>query len=135
MCPAGPNCRVPYCTYVHATSQPASSRGDGGGAPGAPPLPRLLTGLDQPWPPAGGSVAPTGALGAPPDLLMHQETGPMTMTPGTPRGDGRVGAPPNPRLRPDAPPTSDAESSDDSPTVHLFSSEYSYTEPTPDGDQ
>ena len=62
----------------------------------------------------------------------------MTMTPGTPRGDGgkgkgvggRVGAPGaphlllNPRLRPDVPPTSDAETR-----------EYSYTEPTPDSEQ
>ena len=104
MCPAGPHCRMPYCSFVHATTPVTSPRG-------------------------------TGALGAPPDLLMRQETGPMTMTPGTPRGDGRVGAPPNPRLRPDAPPTSDAESSDDSPTLHLFSSEYSYTEPTPDSEQ
>jgi len=89
------------------TMTPGTPRGDGRvGAPGAP-LPRLLTGLDQPAATAGGSVAPPGALGAPS----------------------------NPRLRPDAPPTSDAESSDDSPTGHLFSSEYSYTEPTPDGEQ
>ena len=86
------------------TMTPGTPRGDGGkgkgvggrvGAPGAP-LPRLLTGLDQPWPPAGGSVARPGAHGAPR----------------------------NPNLRPDALPTSDAETS-----------EYSYTEPTPDSEQ
>ena len=136
MCPAGPRCRTPYCTFVHVTTPVTSPRG-------------------------------TGALGAPPDLLMRQETGPMTMTPGAPRGDGMVGAPgaPLPRLLTGldqpaataggsvAPPgalgaplprlltglnqpadTSDVESRDDSPEG-LFSSEYSYTEPTPDGEQ
>ena len=65
---------------------PFATTPGGAGAPGAPPLPRLLTGLGQPWPPAGGTV---GAPGAPRLLL-------------------------NPRVRPDAPPTSDAESSESS---------------------
>ena len=79
MCPAGPHCRMPYCSFVHATTPLTSPRGDGGedkgkgkgngksigdsvGAHGAPLPLRLLTGI----------VAPTRQPTQNPDLRLEQ---------------------------------------------------------------